>query len=107
MDTAKSSISLWELYSRKLSSSLSRCRLHSCWCRVRVSGFLQHADCQWRWPSTRWEPGCNMACSGNSAETCGGTNRLNAYQWLGTGSSKRGINYTPDNNYNNATLANY
>lgn len=58
-------------------------------------------------PAPDGSTGCNMQCSGNSAETCGGSNRLNVYQWLGTGSSKRGINYTPDNNYNNATLANY
>lgn len=25
---------------------------------------------------------CNMACSGNVAETCGGSNRLSVYQWV-------------------------
>src|SRR6266851_4167521 len=27
---------------------------------------------------------CNMACSGNSSETCGGPNRLNVYNYTGT-----------------------
>jgi hypothetical protein len=58
-------------------------------------------------PAPDGSTGCNMQCSGNSAETYGGANRLNVYQWLGTGVAKRGINYTPQNNYNNATLANY
>jgi len=57
-------------------------------------------------PASDGNAGCNMQCNGNSAETCGGSNRLNVYQWMGTGVAKRGINYTPVNNYNNATLAN-
>ena len=28
---------------------------------------------------------CDMACSGNSGETCGGPNRLNVYNYTGTG----------------------
>ena len=32
-------------------------------------------------PAPDGNQGCNMACSGNSAETCGGNLRLNLYQY--------------------------
>jgi hypothetical protein len=31
--------------------------------------------------------GCNMACNGNSAESCGGPNRINLYSYTGGGSN--------------------
>lgn len=59
-----------------------------------------------------------MTCKGNSAETCGGPNRLTAFQY-GSGSSttpsnpskpnpngKRGLAYNDNNPYGDATLAN-
>jgi hypothetical protein len=49
-----------------------------------------------------------MACKGNSAETCGGPNRLDVYQYTAAASSgKRGLNYNNNNAYGNAIFANY
>ena len=32
-------------------------------------------------PAPNGNTGCDMACSGNSAETCGGPNRLDLYSY--------------------------
>lgn len=58
-----------------------------------------------------------MACNGNSAETCGGPNRLTTFQNGGSGtipsnptnpskSGKRGLAYNNNNPFGDATLAN-
>ncbi len=48
-----------------------------------------------------------MACKGNAAETCGGSNRLDVYQYGSSSSTgKRGVAYNSNNPYNNAQLAN-
>jgi hypothetical protein len=53
-----------------------------------------------------------MACKGNSAETCGGPNRLTAFSYGGsttpqpTGSGKRGLGYNNNNPSGNAVYAN-
>ncbi|KAI9650547.1 hypothetical protein NHQ30_000564 [Ciborinia camelliae] len=64
-------------------------------------------------PAADGNAGCNMACNGNSGETCGGPNRLTAFQSGGTGttpspskSGKRGLAYNDNNAYKDATLAN-
>lgn len=38
-------------------------------------------------PATDGETYCNMACNGNTAETCGGGNRLSLYQYVLSGSA--------------------
>ncbi|PQE04599.1 hypothetical protein CJF30_00004400 [Rutstroemia sp. NJR-2017a BBW] len=56
--------------------------------------------------------GCNMACKGNSAETCGGPNRLTAFSYGGStapppaGTGKRGLGYNNNNPSANAVYAN-
>lgn len=58
-----------------------------------------------------------MACNGNSAQTCGGPNRLTTFQTGGSGttptppttpnkSGKRGLAYNNNNSFKDATLAN-
>ena len=56
-----------------------------------------------------------MPCKGNSAETCGGPNRLDVYQYTssgtsgsgsGSGSGKRGLAYNNNNPDANAEYAN-
>ena len=38
-------------------------------------------------PAPDGSTGCNMACAGNSAETCGGSNRLSVWSYNSTGVS--------------------
>jgi hypothetical protein len=47
-------------------------------------------------PATDGSAGCDMACNGNSAEMCGGPNRLNMYSYTasGTSSTASGIGTT-------------
>ncbi|TAQ84788.1 hypothetical protein B7494_g6896 [Chlorociboria aeruginascens] len=52
---------------------------------------------------------CNMVCNGNSAETCGGSNRLDVYQYkpsTSTSTAKRGLAYNNNNPPANAVYAN-
>lgn len=52
---------------------------------------------------------CDMPCKGNSAETCGGPNRLDVYQYTSSGTSgsaKRGLAYNNNNPGGNADYAN-
>ncbi|CAI6337783.1 unnamed protein product [Periconia digitata] len=47
-------------------------------------------------PAPDGNDGCNMPCNGNDQETCGGPNRLNAYQYAdGDSTSTPGPNPTP------------
>ncbi|KAG0650392.1 WSC domain-containing [Hyphodiscus hymeniophilus] len=69
-----------------------------CWCgNALVNGGAPVSD------------GCNMACNGNSAETCGGSNRLNVYQDTSpstpTSTGKRGLVYNNNNPAANAEYA--
>ncbi|KAG4028447.1 hypothetical protein MFRU_021g00380 [Monilinia fructicola] len=65
-------------------------------------------------PAADGNTGCNMACNGNQAETCGGPNRLTLYQNSGSGtnptnpskSGKRGLAYDRNNPFGDATFAN-
>ena len=61
-------------------------------------------------PAPDGNAGCNMACDGNSAETCGGPNRLDVYQYSSgggsTGTGKRGLAYNNNNPAGNAEYAN-
>lgn len=50
-----------------------------------------------------------MPCKGNTAEICGGPNRLSLFQYSGSGSAssaKRGLSYNNNNPYGNAAYAN-
>lgn len=52
---------------------------------------------------------CNMACSGNAGEICGGPNRLTIFQSSsvgGAGTGKRGLAYNNNNPNANAFYAN-
>jgi hypothetical protein len=53
---------------------------------------------------------CNMACKGDNAETCGGPNRLDVYQYAtsrpANGPAKRGLVYNNNNPGSNAEYAN-
>ncbi|ESZ98873.1 hypothetical protein SBOR_0731 [Sclerotinia borealis F-4128] len=73
-------------------------------------------------PAADGNAGCNMACKGNSAETCGGPNRLTVFQNGGSGSGttpssptnptypsksgKRGLAYNKNNPFGDASLGN-
>jgi hypothetical protein len=65
-------------------------------------------------PAPDGNAGCTMACKGNSAETCGGPNRLDVYQYSSsgsgggtpTGTGKRGLAYNNNNPGANAEYAN-
>lgn len=65
-------------------------------------------------PAPDGSAGCNMACNGNSAEICGGPNRLDVYQYSSSGSGgggstgvgKRGLAYNNNNPDQNAEYAN-
>lgn len=48
---------------------------------------------------------CDMACTGDSSQTCGGPNRLDLYQYV-PGTAKRGLAYNNNNPDGNATYAN-
>lgn len=41
-------------------------------------------------PAPDGTTGCNMACAGNSAETCGGSNRLDLYSHSGSSAPSSG-----------------
>lgn len=60
-------------------------------------------------PAPNGNVSCDMACNGNSAETCGGSNRLDVYQYSSSasaGTGKRGVAYTNNNPGGNAEYAN-
>lgn len=69
-------------------------------------------------PAPDGNTGCNMACNGNGGQTCGGPNRLTAFQTGGGGSStppsnpapskygKRGLAYDSNNKYGDASFGN-
>ena len=81
-------------------------------------------------PAPDGNTGCNIACKGNSAEICGGSNRLDVYQYTSSApvttppasstapastasatpvidSAKRGLQYNNNNPKGNAEWANY
>lgn len=57
-------------------------------------------------PAPDGSAGCSMACKGNAAETCGGPNRLDVYQYTSSASGKRGLAYNNNNPGANAEYAN-
>ena len=53
---------------------------------ANITNMLLSADCDNQLengggPAPDGGAGCNMACSGNAAETCGGSDRLDLYQY--------------------------
>jgi hypothetical protein len=61
-------------------------------------------------PAPDGNAGCDMACKGNTVETCGGPNRLDVYQYTssspGSSPGKRGLAYNNNNPSANAEYAN-
>lgn len=58
-------------------------------------------------PAPNGNVGCNMPCKGNTAEICGGPDRLDVWQYVSGGAGgKRGLAYNNNNPGANAEYAN-